>query len=64
VVFIKACALNFKPISNSINKATFIYNKALKINSTNVYCGGAPRRLLNSVDFGGFQRFLASATRD
>ena len=28
------------------------------------YCGGAPRRLLNSVDFGGFQRFSASATRD
>ena len=28
------------------------------------YCGGAPRRLLNSVDFGGFQRFSTSATRD
>jgi len=27
------------------------------------YCGGAPRRLLNSVDFGGFQRF-SSAARD
>jgi len=30
----------------------------------NLYCGGAPRRLLNSVDFGGFQRFSTSATRD
>ena len=28
------------------------------------YCGGAPRRLLNSVDFGGFQRISTSATRD
>jgi hypothetical protein len=28
------------------------------------YCGGALRKLLNSVDFGGFQRFSASATRD
>jgi len=27
-------------------------------------CGGAPRRLLNSVNFGGFQRFSTSATRD
>jgi hypothetical protein len=28
------------------------------------YCGGAPRRLLNTVDFGGFQRFSTSATCD
>jgi hypothetical protein len=28
------------------------------------YCGGAPRGLLNFVDFGGFQRFSVSATRD
>ena len=27
-------------------------------------CGGAPRRLLNSVDFRGFQRFSTSATCD
>jgi len=28
------------------------------------YCGGAPRRLLLSVDFGGFQRFSTSITHD
>jgi hypothetical protein len=26
--------------------------------------GGAPRRRLNSIDFGGFQRFSTRATRD
>ena len=31
---------------------------------SNVYCGGVLRRLLNSVDFGGFQRFSTSATHD
>jgi hypothetical protein len=49
------------------NIPTSIFNMKLifdPLASASKYCGGAPRRLLNSVDFGGFQRFFTSATRD
>jgi hypothetical protein len=51
---------------NSCKSISIALEVTSNLNTTKrrAYCGGAPRRLLNSVDFGGFQRFSASATRD
>ena len=54
---------------SKLRKEEVIYKGSVRTNTRvlplhTAYCGGAPRRLLNSVDFGGFQRFSTSATRD
>ena len=47
-----------------LNYCNIRYAIVINLKIIAAQCGGAPRGLLNSVDFGGFQRFSVGATRD